>query len=80
MHLIFMVWRVLPTLTHVPFVPNVMERIIFSNYSYNRICDEHTIDCCLPFDTIDKFLVNRMTVQRLLGGCDAGAEAPGRTR
>jgi hypothetical protein len=44
MHLIFMFWRVLPTLVHIPFVPTVMESIIISNYSYNKICDEHTVD------------------------------------
>jgi hypothetical protein len=44
MHLIFMFWRVLPTLAHVQLVPTVTERIIISNYSYNKICDEHTVD------------------------------------
>jgi hypothetical protein len=49
-HLIFMFWRVLPTLAHVPLVPNVMERIIISNYSYNKICDEHMIDMLFTFE------------------------------
>jgi hypothetical protein len=50
MHLIFMFWRVLPTLAHVPFVPTVTERIIISNYSYNKICDEHTVDMLFTFE------------------------------
>jgi hypothetical protein len=50
MHLIFMFWRVLPTLAHVPFVQTIMERIIISNYSYNEICDEHTIDMLFTFE------------------------------
>jgi hypothetical protein len=49
MDLIFMFWRVLPTLAHMPFVPNVTERIIISNYSYNKICDEHTVDMLFTF-------------------------------
>jgi hypothetical protein len=44
-----MFWRVLPTLTHIPFVDTVIERIIISNYSYNKICDEHTIDMLFTF-------------------------------
>jgi hypothetical protein len=44
MHLIFMFWRVLPTITHVPFVATITKRIIISNYSYNKICDEYTVD------------------------------------
>jgi hypothetical protein len=44
MHLIFMFWRVLLTLAPVPFVHTFTERIINSNYSYNKICDEHTVD------------------------------------
>jgi hypothetical protein len=43
MHLIFMFWRVLPTLAHIPFVDTVTEKIIISNYSYNKICDEHIL-------------------------------------
>jgi hypothetical protein len=50
MHLIFMFWRVLPTLAHVPFVPTVTERTIISNYSYNKICDEHTVDMLFTFE------------------------------
>jgi hypothetical protein len=50
MHLIFMFWKVLPTLGHVPFVPAIMERIIVSNYSYNKICDKHTIDMLFTFE------------------------------
>jgi hypothetical protein len=44
MHLIFMFWRMLPILAHVPFVPTITEMIIISNYSYNKICDEHMVD------------------------------------
>jgi hypothetical protein len=44
MHLIFMFWRVLPTLAHVPFVPTITERIIINYYSYNKIYDEHMVD------------------------------------
>jgi hypothetical protein len=50
MHLIFMFWRVLPTLSHVPFVPIVTERIIISNFSYNKICDEHKVDMLFTFE------------------------------
>jgi hypothetical protein len=50
MHLIFMFWRVLPTLAHVSFVRSVMERIIITNYSYNKICDEHTVDMLFTFE------------------------------
>jgi hypothetical protein len=50
MHLIFIFWIVLPTLAHVPFVPTITERIIISNYSYNKICDEHTFDMLCIFE------------------------------
>jgi hypothetical protein len=50
MYLIFIFWRVLPTLTHVPFVATVTERIIISNYSYNKICDEHMVDMLFTFE------------------------------
>jgi hypothetical protein len=59
MHLIFMFWRVLPTLAHVPSIATVTERIIISNYSYNKICDENMIDMLLPLNTIDEFLISR---------------------
>jgi hypothetical protein len=49
MHLIFMFWRVLLILTHVPFLPTVMKMIIISNYSYDKICDEHTVDMLFTF-------------------------------
>jgi hypothetical protein len=49
MHLIFMFWRVLPTLAPVPFLATVTERIIISNYSYNKICDEHMVDMLFIF-------------------------------
>jgi hypothetical protein len=54
-----MLWQVLPTLAHVPYVATVTERIIISNYSYNKICDEDTIDMLLPLNTIDEFLITR---------------------
>jgi hypothetical protein len=50
MYLIFMFWRVLPTLAHVPFVTTVTERIIISNYSYNKICGEHMVDMLFTFE------------------------------
>jgi hypothetical protein len=50
MHLLFMFWRVLPILTHIPFVCTVTERIIISNHSYNKICDEHTVDMLFTFE------------------------------
>jgi hypothetical protein len=50
MHLIFMFWRVVPTLAHVPFVTTIMEMIIISNYSYNKICDEHTVYMLFTFE------------------------------
>jgi hypothetical protein len=59
MHLIFMFWRVLPTLAHVPSVATVMEWIIISNYNYNKIYVEHKVDMLLPLNTIDEFLISR---------------------
>jgi hypothetical protein len=59
MHLIFIFWRVLPTLAHVSSVFTIKERIIISNYSYNKICVEHTVDMLLPLNTIDEFLISR---------------------
>jgi hypothetical protein len=50
MHLIFMFWRVHPTLAHVPSIATVTERIIISNYSYNKICDEHTVYMLFTFE------------------------------
>jgi hypothetical protein len=50
MHLIFMFWRVLPTLAHVPFVLTVTERIIISHYSYHKICDKHMVDMLFTFE------------------------------
>jgi hypothetical protein len=50
MYLIFMFWRVLPILGHIPFVPIVMEMIIIINYSYNKICDEHTVNMLFTFE------------------------------
>jgi hypothetical protein len=50
MHLLFMLWTVLSTLAHIPFVCTAMKRIIISNYSCNKICDEHTIDMLFTFE------------------------------
>jgi hypothetical protein len=50
MHLIWMFWRVLSTLAHEPFVPNITESIIINNYSYNKICDEHLVDMLFTFE------------------------------
>jgi hypothetical protein len=50
MHLFFMLWRVQPTLAHITFVHTILERIIISNYSYNKICDEHTVDMLFSFE------------------------------
>jgi hypothetical protein len=30
-----------------------------SNYSYNKICEEHTVDMLLHSNTIDEFLITR---------------------
>jgi hypothetical protein len=32
------------------------KEIIISNYSYNKICDEYTVDILLPLNTIGDFL------------------------
>jgi hypothetical protein len=36
-----------------------MNRIIISNYSYNKIYDEQTVYMLLPLNTIDEFLLTR---------------------
>jgi hypothetical protein len=58
MHLCFILRQVLPILAHVPSATTVMERIIISNYNYNMIYDEHTVDILLPLN-IDEFLITR---------------------
>jgi hypothetical protein len=35
------------------------KRIIISNYSYNKFCDEYTVDMLLHLNTIDEFLISR---------------------
>jgi hypothetical protein len=50
MHLIFMIWRVLPIFAHVPSVASITKRIIISNYSYNKICNEHMADMLFTFE------------------------------
>jgi hypothetical protein len=42
--------RVPPALAHIPFVPTVTKRIFISNYSYNKICDEHIVDMLFTFE------------------------------
>jgi hypothetical protein len=60
MHLCFILWQVFPTLAHVPYVATVTKRFMISNYSYNKICDEYTVDMLLPLNTIDEFLKTRL--------------------
>jgi hypothetical protein len=66
MHLFFILWQVLPTLVHVPFIAIVTKRIIISNYSYNKICDKHTVDMLLPLNTIDEFLITRFVYVKMV--------------
>jgi hypothetical protein len=66
MHLIFMFLQVLPTLTHVSSVAVVTKMIIISNYSCNKICDEHIVDMLLPLNIIDGFVISRLVdIKRL---------------
>jgi hypothetical protein len=58
-HLFLLFWQVLPTLVHIPFVAPVIKRIIISNYSYNKICDENTVDILLCLNPIDEFFITR---------------------
>jgi hypothetical protein len=46
-------------LAHVPSVATIMERIIITNYSYNKIYDEHMVDMLLSLNIIDEFLITR---------------------
>jgi hypothetical protein len=62
MHFIFTMLIVDPTFGHVKSVATVTKRIIISNYSYNKICDEHTGDMLFPLNTIDEFLIIRLGV------------------
>jgi hypothetical protein len=50
MNLFFVFWRVPHTLALIPFVRTVTERITISNYSCNKICDEHTVDMLFTFE------------------------------
>jgi hypothetical protein len=59
MHLIFMFWRVLPTLAHVPFVSTVTERICDEHMIITRFVMNIRLICYLPLNTIDEFLVSR---------------------
>jgi hypothetical protein len=38
------------TLARVPFVATITKRMIICDYSYNKICDEHTIDMLFIFE------------------------------
>jgi hypothetical protein len=49
MHLSFIFWRMLPTFAHIPVVATVTEMIIISNCSYNKICNEQTVDMLFTF-------------------------------
>jgi hypothetical protein len=59
MHLFFIFWQELPTFFRVISVVTNTKRIVIRNYSYNKICDEHTVDMLLPLNTIDEFLITR---------------------
>jgi hypothetical protein len=59
MHLIFTTWIVDSTFRDIKYVVNVTKRIIISNYSYNKICDEDIIDMLLLLNTIDDFFITR---------------------
>jgi hypothetical protein len=37
-------------MAHIPFVRIVTKRIIISNYSYNKICDELMVDMLFTFE------------------------------
>jgi hypothetical protein len=54
---------VLPTLVHVASVVTVMKKIINSNYSYNKMYDEHTVDMLLPLNAIVKFLITFIDIK-----------------
>jgi hypothetical protein len=55
----FIFWEVLLTFFHVKYVVTITKRIIISNYSYNKISDEHMIDMLLPLNTINEFIITR---------------------
>jgi hypothetical protein len=56
MHLIFMF---LDSVVQLGSLATVTERIIISNYSNNKICDEHMVDMLVPLNTIDEFCISR---------------------
>jgi hypothetical protein len=43
----------------VPSLATVMEKIMISNYSYNKVFDELTVDMLLHLNIIDEFLITR---------------------
>jgi hypothetical protein len=71
MHLFFIFWQVLSTLVHIPSVATIKKMIIISNYRYNKICDEYTVDKLLPLNTIDEFLITRFVDVKMVHYKDA---------
>jgi hypothetical protein len=59
MYLIFIIWIVDLTFDHIKSIVTVMKRINISNYSYNKIYDEHMVDMLLPLNIIDDFVITR---------------------
>jgi hypothetical protein len=51
------VWRVLPTLAHIPFV--CMKRSSLVTIVKTRFETNTRLICCLPLNTVDEFLVSR---------------------
>jgi hypothetical protein len=52
------------TLAHVPFVATVTKMISISNYSYNKICDEHTVHMLFTFEYNDEFMFEFSSTSR----------------
>jgi uncharacterized membrane protein len=48
-HHFIIFWTVSATLAHITFVRTVTKRVIISNYSYKKICDEHMVDMLFTF-------------------------------
>jgi hypothetical protein len=61
MHDIFIIWSL--DLTHKINTHSYKKwsSLVYklSNYSYNKICEEHTVDMLLHSNTIDEFLITR---------------------
>jgi hypothetical protein len=58
--LIFRMSIVDPTFDHIKSLSTGMKRIIISNDSYNKMCDEYRVDIFLPLNTIDELLITRL--------------------